>query len=206
MLKSTFFELCTTYSTDEQLIAQLWEEISKNHSAKNRHYHSLTHLENLLDQLNNVKQHITEWNTLLFTLFYHDCIYNARKGDNEEQSALLAEKRLTALKVPQASIDQCKTQILATKKHEFNTNSDTNYFTDADLSILGQSWKDYAAYAINVRKEYAIYPDLIYRPGRKKVLEHFLNMERIYKTESFFEQYELQAKENLHKELIGETV
>jgi len=202
MLKSTFFELCSAYSTDEQLIAQLWEEISRNHSAKNRYYHTLTHLENVLLELNGVKQHLAEWDTLLFTLFYHDCIYNARKNDNEEQSALLAEKRLTALRVPQTSIDACKSQILATKKHELNSNTDTNYFTDADLSILGQSWENYATYAKNVRREYAIYPDIIYRPGRKKVLDHFLSMVRIFKTESFFKQYESQAKENLRKELI----
>ena len=84
---------------------------------------------------------------------------------------------------PQETIVLCKEQILATKSHVKSTDSDTNFFTDADLSVLGQSWEVYSIYYKNVRKEYSIYPDLLYNPGRKKVLQHFLSMARIFKTE-----------------------
>jgi predicted metal-dependent HD superfamily phosphohydrolase len=80
-------------------------------------------------------------------------------------------------------------------------NTDTNLFTDADLSILGQPWETYLAYAQNVRKEYGQYPKIIYRSGRKKVLRHFLEMERIFKTEYFFEKYEICARKNIEQEL-----
>lgn len=105
------------------------------------------------------------------------------------------------LQVPAAMIIQCRAQVLATKKHETSTDNDTNYFTDADLSVLGQSWETYEAYYKNVRKEYSIYPDIIYKPGRKKVLQHFLSMERIFKTDHFFTAFETRAKENLQREL-----
>ena len=59
----------------------------------------------------------------------------------------------------------------------------------------------YDTYCQQVRKEYSIYPDFLYKPGRKKVLEHFLNMERIFKTTYFFDLYEAQARENLRREL-----
>jgi len=52
-----------------------------------------------------------------------------------------------------------------------------------------------------IRKEYKVYPDIIYKPGRRKVVQHFLAMERIYKTDYFFVRLEQQAKENLTKEL-----
>ena len=56
-------------------------------------------------------------------------------------------------------------------------------------------------YLKNVRKEYSLYPNLVYNPGRKKVLQHFVEMEKIFKTEYFFEKFEAQAKENLKQEL-----
>ena len=92
-------------------------------------------------------------------------------------------------------------QVLATKKHAACDDTDTNYFTDADLSVLGQGWYVYSNYYRQVRKEYALYPDIIYIPGRKKVLQHFLQMERIFKTDHFFNKFELQARENIQKEL-----
>jgi len=74
-------------------------------------------------------------------------------------------------------------------------------FTDADLSILGQSWEVYFTYSKHVRKEYGQYPLFLYKKGRKKVLKHFLDMERIFKTDHFFELYEKHARVNLQREL-----
>lgn len=201
MLKTTFIALLKNYSDDEALIDNLWHELEQNYSGKKRFYHTLLHLENLLLQLNPVKEEIHHWDALLFTLYYHDAIYNSLKADNEEKSAELAEKRMQQLAVPTEIIDRCKEQILATKSHHRSTDSDTNYFTDADLSVLGENWETYSNYLTNVREEYSIYPDMIYKPGRKKVLNHFLAMDRIYKTDYFYNRYEKQAKENLQKEL-----
>lgn len=201
MLKQIFTELAKKYSGDLVLINRLWEELEALYSDRNRHYHSLSHLENLYIRLSEIKEQISDWDTMLFSLFYHDSIYHAKKSDNEEQSAVLAEKRMRELQVPFEKIEACKAQILATKTHVKAADSDTNFFTDADLSILGADWETYLTYAKNVRKEYAIYPDLIYKPGRKKVLQHFLHMDRIFKTDYFYEKGESRAKENLRKEM-----
>lgn len=201
MLKETFIELLTNYTDNSSLIKELWIEIEKKYSSNKRHYHNLQHLENVLIQLIAVKEKIENWDAILFTLFYHDIIYNPTKSDNEEKSAAIAEKILKQFSVPNATVKLCKNQILATKSHLKSTNNDTNYFTDADLSILGHPWETYSEYLINVRKEYDIYPDFIYHPGRKKVLNHFLSMERIFKTDHFYNQFELQAKHNLNKEI-----
>ena len=200
-LKEIFSNLLINYTTNSSLINELWDEVEKNYSEKKRHYHTLQHLENLLITLTEVKSEIQNWESILFTLFYHDIIYTALKSDNEENSALLAEKRIQQLSVSNDIIERCKNQILATKSHSKSTDSDTNYFTDADLSVLGQPWEIYSLYYKNVRKEYAIYPDFIYNPGRKKVIQHFLSMNSIYKTDYFYNQFEKVAKENLMKEL-----
>ncbi|MBO9674503.1 MAG: hypothetical protein J7577_13730 [Sphingobacteriaceae bacterium] len=201
MLKETFTELLKNYTKNESIITDFWEEIEENYTRKERYYHALQHLDNLLKYLFEVKDKIESWETILFTLFYHDIIYNALNPDNEAQSAELAVARMKQVSVPDHIVFNCKTQILATKTHLYDSDPDTNYFTDADLSVLGQSHESYSAYAKNVRKEYSIYPDLIYNQGRKKVLEHFIKMERIYKTDYFYHKFENQAKQNLQFEL-----
>lgn len=201
MLKEIFIELLTKYTDDERVKNELWTEIDKNYSSKKRHYHTLQHLDNLLSQLTEIKSEIQNWETTLFTLFYHDIIYNSIKSDNEEKSAELAEKRMKQISVSKDKIEMCKKQILATKSHIKSIDSDTNYFTDVDLSILGQNWETYLLYCKNVRKEYSVYPDLVYNIGRKKVLNQFLKMENIFKTDYFFKNYNKQAKKNVQKEI-----
>ena len=90
---------------------------------------------------------------------------------------------------------------LYSKTSQPSENSDTNYFTDADLSILGQNWEVYTQYYKNVRKEYAVYPNIIYNSGRKKALQHFLTMENIFKTEYFYQKFEETARKNIQKEI-----
>jgi predicted metal-dependent HD superfamily phosphohydrolase len=201
MLKQTFIKLLTNYTDNHRQTNELWAEIEKNYSSNKRHYHTLQHLDSLLAQLTDIKAEIQNWNTILFTLYYHDIIYNSLKSNNEEKSAELAEKRMKQILVSNDKIEHCKKQILTTKSHIQSTDSDTNYFTDADLSVLGQNWETYSLYYKNVRKEYSIYPDFVYNPGRRKVLNHFLSMDRIFKTDFFHNKFEIQAKQNLQKEI-----
>lgn len=201
MVKETFEILLNSYTKNQLLIEELWNEIEKAYSNPKRHYHTLSHLDNLLMQLTTVKDKIEDWNTILFTLFYHDVVYKASRSDNEERSADFAGKRMEQLSIPEEKITKCKNQILATKNHLQQIDSDTNYFTDADLSVLGKDWNVYETYFKQVRKEYSIYPDFLYNPGRKKVLHHFLQMEQIFKTDYFFNELEEKAKSNLRNEL-----
>lgn len=201
MLKETFFKLLENYTDDKNLINELWFEITQNYSDINRHYHTLQHLENLLQQLTTIQNHIQNWNTVLFTLYYHDLVYHSTQADNEEKSGELVEKRMKQASVPIELIKHCKNQILATKSHNKSTDSDTNYFTDADLSILGQPWEAYSQYYKNVRKEYSVYTDAVYNAGRKKVLQHFLLMDRIFKTDYFYDKFENNARQNIQNEI-----
>ena len=201
VLKQTFIDLLSNYADDDDLKNELWNEIADNYSSTKRHYHNLKHLESILAQLNEVKEEVNDWQTILFTLYYHDITYNPLKADNEEKSADIAAKRMKQISVSDEKITVCKEQILATKTHIKSAVSDTNYFMDADLSILGHPWETYLEYCKNIRKEYFIYPDVIYNPGRKKVINHFLAMHRIFKTPFFYDKFELQAKQNLQKEI-----
>lgn len=199
-LHKNFKNLVQKHTQDNSLEENLWLEIETYYNSKKRHYHTLSHLENLFAALFPIQEKLEDWETIQFSIFYHDIIYNASKHDNEEKSALLAIERLKEIGLPEDKILKCNHQILMTKSHEISDN-DTNYFTDADLSILGNPRKTYEDYFKQIRKEYRIYPDFMYNRGRKKALKHFLEMERIFKTDYFFEKYEKQARLNLLNEL-----
>ncbi|REC76769.1 hypothetical protein DRF60_12805 [Chryseobacterium elymi] len=200
-LKGNFTDLCLHFTKDRSLIENLWHEIEKKYSRKNRYYHDLFHLQNMFMELESVKNRIEDFFTLSFSVFYHDVIYDASSKSNEERSASYAAERLHKMGLPQTIISKIEDQILATKSHQKSDDADTNYLLDADLSILGKDSVIYFDYTRKIRKEYALYPDLLYKPGRKKVLKHFLELESIFKTEHFKDKYEQQARENLAAEL-----
>jgi len=200
-LEQTFRELIGRYASDRSLFQTMWNEIETCYSAPSRHYHNLGHLEHMLLELRQIDTRIKDLDTALLAVFYHDIIYDPANNNNEEESAELAARRLDEIAFPKEQIEKCKTMILATKTHNEVPDPDVNYLTDSDLSVLGQRWDIYFTYSNNIRKEYSMYPDLLYKAGRKKVLKHFLERERIFKTEFFFNKYEHRAKENLTREI-----
>ncbi len=199
MIQTEFITSCTNY-TDKTHSELLWHEVEQAYSSKSRHYHTLAHLENLLIQLKPLKTQFKNWDTIIFAIAYHDVVYNVLKNNNEAKSADFAEKRLQSISFPVEQIEECKKLIFATQKHEPG-DEEVNLFTDADLSVLGTELEAYKIYAAQIRKEYKLYPDLVYNPGRKKVLQHFLSMPRIFKTDFFYEKYEAAARRNLEWEL-----
>ncbi len=200
MIVQTFKSLIEKYTSVDEAEA-CWRELASAYSEPSRHYHTLAHLQQLLAQLLPAKQEIKNFDAILFALYYHDFIYNVLAKDNEERSAELASDRMNKLNVSKGTIESCRQHILATKVHALGDDHDTNLFTDADLSILGQDWNSYRTYCEQVRQEYSIYPDIFYNPGRRKVLEHFLAMKSIFKTERFIKQFEDQARLNLIREI-----
>lgn len=171
-LKNIFSDISGRYTTDIALINSLWTEIEKNYNLKNRYYHNLIHLENMIYELESVRKIINDFDVVLFSVFYHDIIYKSTAKDNEEKSAEIAKERLEQLEVPSEISERIYSQILATKSHS-TSDDHTNFLTDADLSILGKGWKEYENYIIQIRKEYSIYPDFLYKPGRKRYYNIF---------------------------------
>jgi predicted metal-dependent HD superfamily phosphohydrolase len=201
MLLDTFTRLCREFTNDARLIERHWHNISKNYSGRKRHYHNLDHLSNMFAQLESCRHLIADWDSALFALFYHDLVYTTTSNDNEEKSAVEAGKKLKELNVPAGKITRVNELILATRSHKASDHNDINLFTDADLSILGSSEPEYEQYCANVRKEYSIFPDVLYKPGRRKVLQHFLDMPYIFKTEFFRSKMESAARRNIENEL-----
>lgn len=201
MLRTTFITLVSTATAHPEKGEAFWNELSNKYGSSRRHYHNLDHLSALIEELQPCRSIVADWEILLFSVFYHDAVYNVLMHNNEEKSAALAAERLTELGIDPARVERCRQQILATKSHDDHGDNDTLLLTDADLSILGKDAAAYQTYTQQIRKEYAIYPDIVYKPGRKKVLRHFLQMDRIYKTTLFRDKYEARARINLRQEL-----
>ncbi len=202
-LKDKWFALISKYSFSEILATQLWNELIKNYSHKNRHYHSLSHIDNMINQAEVIQDSISNYDAFLFAIWYHDIIYKSSKNDNEEKSADFCKNKLKSLKIDEKTIDNIQKLILSTKKHQIilSNNNDNAYLLDIDLSILGSDWNTYLEYTQNIRKEYAIFPNFIYNKGRKKVLNNFLERDTLYFTKDYKNEYEKQARENLKKEI-----
>lgn len=201
LLQTTYVQICSQFTNDTTLIDKCWQQLHKSYNSKSRYYHNWQHIEALLQEVEAAKHLLLDYHTVVFAVFYHDAVYNVLKKNNEMKSAELAILHLSKMGVPLILQQQCSELILATQHHVLSSNNDCNYFTDADLSILGRPSTVYQRYAAAIRKEYIFYPDILYNKGRQKVLHHFLQMARIFKTDFFAERYEVQARENMKQEL-----
>lgn len=201
-LKQSWKDLVSRYCTNESLINSTFDKLVEEYSAPGRYYHNLQHLQTLLALQRTYAHDIRNNDVLQLAIFFHDEIYNVQQSDNEELSALAAGRFLKQTTLPAYQILTVMDFIRATKTHAGDDHDeDLNYFLDFDLSILGSPADVYDQYATQIRKEYIIYPDEVYKPGRKKVLAHFLEKPVIYRTAVFREQYEVQARRNIVAEL-----
>lgn len=203
-VKGHWNKLLSGYA-DQQQVNVLFEEIRYKYSRRSRHYHNFNHILALLRLSEQYSHLLTDKVIVDWAIFYHDIVYNVLRKDNEHRSALLAIKRLPAIGVPQEAISQIALFIEATKTHQvpagaINTN-DLQLFLDFDMSILAAPWNEYELYMQQVRREYRLYPDKLYIPGRKQFLEHCLQSPVIFHSSLFKEQFEATARKNIQREV-----
>ncbi|MVO08179.1 hypothetical protein GOQ30_03240 [Flavobacterium sp. TP390] len=199
-LQSQYDELLLRIGFEKFAIDKHWILLEKAYSAKSRKYHNLTHLENMMRLYKLYQEEINHSNEIEYAIFYHDIIYKVTRKDNELESAKLAIKLLPEF----AKIDTKLVfeMICATQMHEYQGEMDINWLLDFDLQILAAPWKDYEVYYKQIRQEYKIYPNMLYNPGRKKALQHFLERDFIFQTDVFRAAYEAKARENIKKEIL----
>lgn len=180
-MKGSFTTLCTRYSIPEEQVNSLWDEIDTKYSETHRFYHNLSHISDLLNQFTLHQDSLylssASVDAILWSIFYHDIIYDPHSSTNEEDSAALFVHHLTPF-LPVSLINTANEYILATKNHTqvaaTTTDEALQLFLDIDLSILAASSERYHQYARAIRLEYSHYPDDAYQKGRSAVLRRFL--------------------------------
>ncbi|MBP1223905.1 hypothetical protein [Flavobacterium sp. 1355] len=199
-LKQKFSGLLAPIGFDENEIERNWLDLETTYSTKSRHYHNLTHIKDMVECFEIYLDKLQFPNEVLFSIFYHDYVYKSSKKDNELKSAEYAVKILP--KETNLNSQLVFDMICATQLHQHNEIEDINWLIDFDLKVLARDWDDYKIYFEQIRKEYRIYPDFLYKPGRAKALKHFLDNEFIFQTEEFRKLYEEKARVNIKKEIL----
>ena len=203
-LEEQWTKLARKYSQDEVLINKYYDEIKSAYSSPSRHYHNTAHIHALLTLANQYQSSLHDKDVVDFSTFYHDIVYKVTRSDNEEKSALRAQKNLSDLKLAPDKIATVGKYIRATKQHKLdgaNNESDLAWFLDFDMSILGAEWDKYLEYTRELRQEYSIYPDFLYNQGRRKFLQKSLSTPYIFHTTLFRTYHEQDARENIGREL-----
>ncbi len=178
------------------------QHLAAAYEAPGRHYHTLGHLENLL---NRVEAHpLQDPVAVALAVWYHDAVYNALGADNEAKSAEWALAFLQETTLAPARRERVADLIRRTQDHtqpQPPHDADLLLFLDADLGILGAPEAAYWGYARQVRREYQAVPEELYRAGRSKVLAKLLGAPVLFHTPALRAELDAPARRNLQAEL-----
>lgn len=209
-VEGCFNDICFDLNVSNKQKDQMWDKILLHYNEPQRHYHTMTHIEDLMTKLSQYSAKIQDQIVVQLAILYHDIIYDPLSKTNEEDSAkyfeIAFEDILSDHQGGRDMLRKVKYYILATKHHDQKIHeeediSDLQLFLDFDLSILGSSSERYDAYSQQIRQEYSTFPDKDYCTGRLKVLRGILNNgECIYCSDIFRSAYEAQARLNIDRE------
>jgi len=200
------------------ILAAAWERLAPGHgrigadlierwSEPHRHYHDRTHLLAVIRALDLLAGRHREdpgdeprvpW----LAAWFHDAVYRGEAGRDEEESAELAVRLLSAARFRTAEIDGTVRLVLLTAGHAPGADDPAGLLLcDADLEVLGRSPADYLRYAQAVRRDYAHVPEPAFAAGRAGVLRALLALDPLYGTATARRLWQERARENLASEL-----
>lgn len=190
-----------------------WETIMPGHDAlfldlldrwsePHRHYHGCTHLLSVLESLDLLTEPTDPPRAVLLAAWFHDAVYAGIPGQDEEESARLAEDRLRQAGLPSAEAAEVARLVLLTSDHRPGPGDGAGaLLCDADLSILGGEPDEYARYLAAVRQDYAHVGDADFAAGRAAVVRRLLELDPLFHTPRAKELWLDAARRNLEGEL-----
>lgn len=190
-----------------------WDAIMPGHDAlfldlldrwsePHRHYHGCTHLLSVLESLDLLTEPADPPHTVLLAAWFHDAAYQGIPRQDEEESARLAEDRLSDAGLPDADVAEVARLVRLTGDHRPEAgDSDGALLCDADLSVLGGDPDEYARYVAAVRKDYAHVGDADFAAGRAAVVRRLLELDPLFHTGRAKELWLDAAQRNLKGEL-----
>lgn len=178
-----------------------FDDLVARYSEPHRCHHNLRHLTECLAGFDTARQLASQPVAVELAIWFHDVIYDPHATDNEERSALHADRCLAAGGAGRELRAAVTDLVLATKTHDGFLHADAPLLVDVDLCILGQPEDRFWEYEAQIRREYDWVPETVFASKRAEILERFLARERIYATDWFFERFENQARSNLHASL-----
>ena len=152
---------------DVNTLLAMWNE-------SHRHYHNLNHLNDLINQINENKSKYSEkeYEKLIITALFHDCIYDTTKSDNEERSANFFES--CCINKSNLDIQEIKQIIIDTKTHQSNSRL-SEAFNRFDMNIVERNFDELLEWEKGISLEYSSYDKDTYKSGRLKFLESVMD-------------------------------
>ncbi len=190
----------------EQPSTTLIDNITKNYE---RPYHNLEHIIHCLTELNFIDGlDENERKIVGLAIIFHDIIQESTSS--EDKSANFA---VTTLKNQLNSKEQhLLSELISSTAHSKQTSGENielkKLIQAIDLSIFGQDINIYTEYSNNIRKEYSQFPDEVYYPKRKEILQHFLNLaenNKLYGNDELHRIYNHASTKNLQREINSIT-
>jgi predicted metal-dependent HD superfamily phosphohydrolase len=219
-MKEKFISILNSISNEINLIEDLYSRLHTIYTEENRFYHSLDHINNIIEDLDSKWEKYTLlellgnsfpssemkkdtlYTNLYLATWFHDSIINIGSNTNEIDSADLAACELQKINFPEKQIKSICELILSTISHRpIFDNGVCKIFLDLDLAILGKDAKTYEKYCKNIRKEFSHIEQNVYSEKRVKILSNFLKRDKLFFTSEFQEQYEVQARKNIKQEI-----
>ncbi|NNP69746.1 metal-dependent hydrolase [Acinetobacter sp. Ac_5812] len=194
LLEKSWSELHQYYHFSEP--QKVFNKLIAAYSEKQRAYHTLQHLYECLALLESIRVNLNDAHAVILALWFHDAVYDPQAKDNELKSAELFEQYL-AQDLPNDVVQKIRWWIVATQKHASTDELDLQFLLDIDLAILAASSERFAEYEQQIQQEYAWVDPDVYSIKRKQVLAHFYQIEPLYQTEYFQQDFEQRAKNNL---------
>ena len=177
-------------------------------STPDRRFHNLKHVIDMLARVDELADESHYPDVMRIAAWYHGCVFSAETketyqrngGEDEVASAAEAAKELSALGVPDATVDRVCALILNLKSHTLPANDmDASALNDADLGTLAVEPQLYKKYRMAVREEYAHIPDERYYEARLAIITRLLGRDRLFSS-PLGERWELPARQNLEAE------
>lgn len=198
--------LCQNLNLNTEQTTPIYDALLSAYGETHRHYHNQNHILDVLQKFERAKPYFTvltevEIMEITFAIWFHDCIYDPRKIDNEEQSALYFMDAAKTMGLSRKMADNIAHLIRLTADHSQASTLQERLFVDCDLAILGSKEDRFAMYSNAIACEYDFVDEATYLKKRNHVLKSFLKQKFIFKTKLFRSQYELQARENIKQSI-----
>ncbi len=195
------FEAWAQLAGDSPTSRTEWAAVVDAWGQPHRRYHDLAHLAAVLGLVGALEDAATDPAAVRLAAWYHDVVYDPRRGDNEAVSAERARAGLRGL-VPEEQVEEVARLVLLTAGHAAEPG-DANgaVLCDADLAVLAGPPDAYAAYASAVREEYGHLSDAEFTAGRIAVLEQLLGLETLYRLPRVAAEWTSRARANMAAEL-----
>lgn len=205
-LHAAWSRLVASVGGDDAAAASVWQELDGRYTEPFRAYHTWAHIWHVHQVMEWILTRVVAARPAIeFAVFFHDAVYDPTRQpdsavDDETASAQFASAACGLMALDDGLTADVRALVLATRDH-IARGQEQAVLCDADLAILASEPATYDVYRRAIRVEYGHIDDSMFRRGRARVLQSFLDRDRIYATSLMRDRGEAVARANVTREL-----